>query len=1159
MWVTRLLLPSVELCCVSSPQQPIAMRPHGPAIFTTDSLSLRSFRVDKHPPHPPSLKASSLRSKASATNPFAALLRGRTTTAKYQEPTLKDLEGEDEEFLQMGVLPDLPKMPAQTKMLATAGPTPPVADPPRTKPRTGLIRMFTKLKPRSSPSTSPSPSRGRGARSPARPPPSPNANAAMKEQREAALRARGLLPPLRPNKDLSQQEAEQDAHIPVVALPSLPYGQRGESASESSHEGGNVNVVVQESAADMIKREWEARNKSLERERMSKFRFGGSAPSSPAPDAVGFPMSSAPSTSPSPENAPRPLPPPPSIPLPSPPTSSLPTPPLSPVFHTAPTSPLSPSLRPLPLAPAPLMIDAALAAGTLPHFQVHSEAQAQAHPEALSEPRDREPEPYMFPLPPSPSPSRRDEDGGDGFFPSVRLVSSEGRDSVDDAGVDAGAAVNGDAEAFGGGGKGEASGGGDSEANVLSTSVPVVVPSVVLHSPQDSLVLAPTTTTAEANASVVEVLPEPHFPTQTVEVVQEIELPPPPEDVSVSATPSGACTPRPEHLHGLSPSHTPTQAQTPTPTDATDAVREAWAAASAIPTPTTATPTTAGAGGVSSPPPAGILKEGEDVVVVDGVVDEDKDKVEVGVKESEAEREGQDKDARDPAINTSTIASTSAAEAEDVIPPSASEPALSSSASLSQSISASASQLTSPSASASAAAFHARTDSFAALEETISGSSLVAPSLSFDSSTDASASTSDSTSSLASAPSSSLPPSSLRSSSLPCSTNTDASSAGSTTVSAPTPHVKPIGIGKLGGLVVKTHEGGVVPVIVESPVVEGYRFVVQEGLEAVVEVEEDAPGAVGVGVEEKKIEEKVEKVERAEGLASVAEEEDDEKKEAEEKDKITDPRPSTDTGASLSVSSAGTHAPMVESVSASMPPLALASSAATPSSPTKTTASAPNPSSSSSAQGHVHPPQAGRAPKRGVTDPVGMLEKAEKRKSMNPFSFKRGQSQYVKGAGGGGGVGAGVGAGGGEEGASEGARQGARGPAERLGSKKLSLSNMRRSVIGTLSRPKNTTSSTASSDPSSDANPTRGRLFDASHLPTSPTLPSSFRSAMTTGMTSRTYAHPHPPRSPTLSPPPPVQRRAVSPVMYNRGSILMETSAIEDEESRQLTEMAFLG
>jgi len=96
-------------------------------------------------------------------------------------------------------------------------------------------------------------------------------NAFSKENREAALRERGLLPPLEPNKDLSVQEKEQDRVIPIV----LPTG--------DPHSPTEVNTL---SAADLIKKEWEAKNRSLEytqRQRMNSFKFGGSSsvPGSP--------------------------------------------------------------------------------------------------------------------------------------------------------------------------------------------------------------------------------------------------------------------------------------------------------------------------------------------------------------------------------------------------------------------------------------------------------------------------------------------------------------------------------------------------------------------------------------------------------------------------------------------------------------------------------------------------------------------------------------------------------------------------------------------------------------------------------------------------------------------------------------------------------------
>ncbi|KAJ7094284.1 hypothetical protein C8R44DRAFT_814172 [Mycena epipterygia] len=74
--------------------------------------------------------------------------------------------------------------------------------------------------------------------------------------------------------------------------------------------------------------------------------------------------------------------------------------------------------------------------------------------------------------------------------------------------------------------------------------------------------------------------------------------------------------------------------------------------------------------------------------------------------------------------------------------------------------------------------------------------------------------------------------------------------------------------------------------------------------------------------------------------------------------------------------------------------------------------------------------------------------------------------------------------------------------------------------------------------------------FDPSHLPPSPTLPTEFgelqqQQPMARGRTVAVGAgHAH--------------RLSVSPTMHNRGSILMEMNKIEDEESRRMTEVAFM-
>jgi len=90
-------------------------------------------------------------------------------------------------------------------------------------------------------------------------------SAHSKQQRDAALRERGLLPPLKPSKDLSQREREQDKRIPIVPLERVEPGTRTD----------DPEVVM--SAADLVKQEWEAKNRDLgpsQLERLQNFRFG---------------------------------------------------------------------------------------------------------------------------------------------------------------------------------------------------------------------------------------------------------------------------------------------------------------------------------------------------------------------------------------------------------------------------------------------------------------------------------------------------------------------------------------------------------------------------------------------------------------------------------------------------------------------------------------------------------------------------------------------------------------------------------------------------------------------------------------------------------------------------------------------------------------------
>lgn len=141
--------------------------------------------------------------------------------------------------------------------------------------------------------------------------------------------------------------------------------------------------------------------------------------------------------------------------------------------------------------------------------------------------------------------------------------------------------------------------------------------------------------------------------------------------------------------------------------------------------------------------------------------------------------------------------------------------------------------------------------------------------------------------------------------------------------------------------------------------------------------------------------------------------------------------------------------------------------------------------------------------RRQTTDPSG-LRKSEARKSFNPF--KRGQT--IDNAP-------------------------PDQPPRRL-AMSASLSNMRRSVVSSLSRPKSTLEFSGQLSP---------KNFDASYLPPSPTLSAQGEAGRPGAMTG---AVPRP-------------RQAVDPVLHSRGSIMLQTNFIEDEESRRMTEMAFSG
>jgi len=102
---------------------------------------------------------------------------------------------------------------------------------------------------------------------------------------------------------------------------------------------------------------------------------------------------------------------------------------------------------------------------------------------------------------------------------------------------------------------------------------------------------------------------------------------------------------------------------------------------------------------------------------------------------------------------------------------------------------------------------------------------------------------------------------------------------------------------------------------------------------------------------------------------------------------------------------------------------------------------------------------------------------------------------------------------------------------------KLSMGSIRRSVVG-LARPK------SAIFPSSG-----GRTFDASHLPPSPGIPVSFADRQDSSLGPNGFQ-----RGGSVT-----RRAPLAPTMHSRGSILIEASGIEDEESRRMTELAFCG
>ncbi|KAJ8503025.1 hypothetical protein ONZ45_g11218 [Pleurotus djamor] len=124
-----------------------------------------------------------------------------------------------------------------------------------------------------------------------------------------------------------------------------------------------------------------------------------------------------------------------------------------------------------------------------------------------------------------------------------------------------------------------------------------------------------------------------------------------------------------------------------------------------------------------------------------------------------------------------------------------------------------------------------------------------------------------------------------------------------------------------------------------------------------------------------------------------------------------------------------------------------------------------------------------------------------------------------------------------------------------------SLTNFRNSMLRPLSLTRTKSTDRQRLAPST---------FDASHLPPSPTLPTFIgksarqsydtqlpHSQSTPALSKSFVTRPRAAKS-ALPSPPQSPRQAVSPKIHSRGSILVETLEITDEESRRLSEMAFL-
>ncbi|KAF5359486.1 hypothetical protein D9756_003277 [Leucocoprinus leucothites] len=233
--------------------------------FSDDSQTYRSF--PSLPASRPSFESSSMKSRKSFLD-LIAPVRRRVQSGKATPASGSKLKQASEPAENMAIADanDV-KAPShrsrdhqiKTAVKQKAGDVEPSSkkNRDRSRPKSTILRVISTT------------FRSRPPEPPTSPPPA-STSLQAKQNREDALRERGLLPP-KPVKDLSRQEADQDCHNPT-----LPPEQDSFSAEPS--------------AADLIRREWEAKNtisdsvasvEADERHRMSSFRFGN-LPSLPA-------------------------------------------------------------------------------------------------------------------------------------------------------------------------------------------------------------------------------------------------------------------------------------------------------------------------------------------------------------------------------------------------------------------------------------------------------------------------------------------------------------------------------------------------------------------------------------------------------------------------------------------------------------------------------------------------------------------------------------------------------------------------------------------------------------------------------------------------------------------------------------------------------------